>query len=108
MFPVPEHPFRHPDPLIEPPALELGERADDGQEQPSDAIAGDVIGTAVEIEQGQADAARLERLDDSEARGEAAPFATCRRTSPQRWAGRQLRRRARLAIPAIVPCLAVL
>jgi hypothetical protein len=60
-------PLGRPDPLADPVAFELGEGGDDGQEQPRDAIARYVVGAAVEVEQEQADAARLESLDDREA-----------------------------------------
>jgi Resolvase, N terminal domain len=45
----------------------LGVRRDDGQEQPGDAVARHVVGTAIEIKQEQRHPARLERLDDCEA-----------------------------------------
>ena len=56
-----------PDAFTDPVALELGERRDNGQEQSGDAVAADIVSATVQIEQEQADTARLERFDDGEA-----------------------------------------
>jgi hypothetical protein len=53
--------------FADPVALEFGEGRHDGQKQPRDPVARHVVGAAVEVEQEQGHAARLERLHHGEA-----------------------------------------
>ena len=73
--PRPLRPFGGAYPLADAIALELGESGHDGQEQPGDAVARDVVGAAVQIEQVERYAARLQRLDHGKAVGGGAEHA---------------------------------